>query len=138
MKYLDIQKDLVKRYHINLDPDSKCWSRMHVHVRERRVCKWRYKNSFKATFDLMHEIGHIQTSRPNLRRCEDEYLATQWALDHLDDYGLEMDINIMGIFQDYIDREYDRGVRRHCKTLPPRESLRLKHKGLENGLFMPD
>ena len=74
----------------------------------------------------MHEIGHIEGSDSKARRCEDEYNATQWAIDHLADYGLEADADIIGTYQDYIDREYDRGVRRHCKTLPPKESLQLK------------
>ena len=70
-----------------------------------------------------------------MRRCEDEYHATQWALDHLADYGLDDNgdiVNAMMDYQEYINREYDRGIRRHCKTLPPKESLQLKHKGFEN------
>ena len=127
MKYIDIQKDLVKRYRITLDPDSTCWSRMHVHPRERRICKFRYANSYRRTFSLMHEIGHIEGSDSKARRCEDEYNATQWAIDHLADYGLDTDADIIEEYQDYIDREYDRGIRRHCKTLPPKKSLQLKY-----------
>lgn len=127
MKYIDIQKDLVKRYRIKLDPNSSCWSRMHVHPRERRVCKFNYANSFRRTFSLMHEIGHIENNDAKMRRCEQEYYATQWAIDHLADYGLEADEDIIATYQDYINEEHDRGVRRHCKTLPPLKKLQLKY-----------
>ena len=126
MKYIDIQETLVKKYRIKLDPDSNCWGRMHAHVKERRVCKFRFKNSFRATFDLMHEIGHIEANNASMRRCEQEYYATQWAIKHLTDYGLEMDKNLLDMYQCYINEEYDRGIRRHCKTLPPLETLQLK------------
>ena len=126
MKYIEIQEDLVKRFRIKIDTNSDCWGRMHAHPRERRVCKFRFKNSFRATFDLMHEIGHIEANDASMRRCESEYSATKWALDHLSDYGLEMDENILHAYQEYIDEEHARGIRRHCKTLPPIEALQLK------------
>ena len=126
MKYTEIQEDLIKRFRIKLDPCSTCWGRMHAHPRERRVCKFHIKNSFRATFDLMHEIGHIEANNATMRRCEQEYHATQWGIDHLADYGLKMDEIILAKYQCYIDEEYDRGIRRHCTTLPPRESLQLK------------
>ena len=125
-KYIDIQHALVRKYRITIDTYSSCWSRMNVHPRERRVCKFAYANSYRRTFSLMHEIGHIEGSNSKARRCEDEYNATQWAIDHLADYGLEPDKEIIASYQRYINREHARGVRRHCKTLPPLETLQLK------------
>lgn len=115
MKYTEIQDEVVKKYGIDLCDGSKCkndWSRMHAHVKERRVCKWKQKNSLRATFDLFHEIGHIMTTKSSMRRCEEEYYATVWAIETCKNYGLVVPENIIRIYQDYIDMEMERGIRR--------------------------
>ena len=112
MKYIDIQKELVQRFNIVVDPESKCWGRMHAHVKSRKVCKFHFKNSVVATFDLLHEIGHIETSRPKMRRAEDEYSATVWALKMAREYGLTIPDKTIQLYQDYIDMEKERGIRR--------------------------
>ena len=112
MKYTDIQNDIVKRYRITLDPNSKCWSRIHAHIRERRICKWHPKNSAESTFDLLHEVGHIETTKTGMRRAEAEYHATVWALERAKEYGFTVPEKTIQVYQDYIDRERDRGIRR--------------------------
>ena len=112
MKYIDIQKELVQRFNIVVDSESKCWGRMHAHVKSRKVCKFHFKNSVVATFDLLHEIGHIETSRPKMRRAEDEYSATVWALKMAREYGLTIPDKTIQLYQDYIDMEKERGIRR--------------------------
>lgn len=126
MKFTEIQNEVVKRYRVKLNPDSDCWRRMHAHVKTRTVCKWHQRNSIKATFDLLHEIGHIETFKSGMRRCESEYQATQWAIDRCKEYGIQVPENILIDYQLYIDTERDRGVRRHSTTLPKLELLRLK------------
>ena len=115
LTYIDIQKDIVKRFRITLDPNSKCWSRMHVHVKQRRVCKFHYTNSIQATFSLLHEVGHIECYHSGMRRAEDEYAATVWALKTAKDYGLTVPEKTIDVYQDYIDREKARGERRGGK-----------------------
>ena len=115
MKYTEIQDAVVKKYHIDLCDGTKCkndWSRMHAHIKQRRVCKWKQKNSIQATFDLFHEIGHIMTTKSGMRRCEEEYHATVWAIEECKKYGLEIPSSIIKGYQDYIDMEMERGIRR--------------------------
>ena len=116
MKYIDIQKALVAKYRIKLDPHSACWERTHVHIKERRICKWDYSNSMRATFTLLHEIGHIEANNSRMRRAESEYYATAWALETAKKYGLVIPDKIIDRYQKYIDRERDRGIRRGGKN----------------------
>lgn len=124
-RYTAIQDDVISKYRIVLDEYSTCRRRMHAHIKERRVCKWHQKNSIAATFDLFHEIGHIETTKSNMRRCEAEYYATQWAIDKCKEYGLTVPDNIIKLYQDYIDRELARGQRRHGSGYDA-ESLKLE------------
>lgn len=115
MKYTEIQQELVKQYRIDLCDGTKCKndrSRTHAHLRGRRVCKWCAKNSFESTFTLMHEIGHIENNWAGLRRCEEEYFATMWAIQKCKELGMRIQKKTIKFYQDYIDLEIERGVRR--------------------------
>lgn len=112
-KFIDAQKDVVTKYNIDIDPNSPCWSRMHAHIKERRVCKYHPKNSAQATFDLFHEIGHIETTKSNMRRCEEEYYATVWAIKKCQEYGIPIPMKTIQDYQEYIDNELARGLRRN-------------------------
>ena len=115
MKYIDIQNEAVKRFRIDLCDGTKCkndWSRTHAHVRGRRVCKWIQKNSVQSTFELFHEIGHIECSDSRNRRAESEYYATVFAIQLFREYGLKVPESILRAYQDYIDMEVERGERR--------------------------
>lgn len=116
--YTEIQNEVVAKYCVTLDPHSTCWSRTHAHVKERRVCKWKQANSIESTFTLLHEIGHLETTKSKMRRCESEYYATEWAIDRCVEYGLEIPAKVIQDYQDYIDMERDRGVRRGGQNLP--------------------
>lgn len=128
-KYIDIEKEIVEKYRITLCDGSLCsdgdWSRMHAHVKQRRVCKYKFKNSIQSCFDLMHEIGHIETTKGTMRRCESEYYATVWAIQLAQDvYKLDLPESIIERYQRYINMEWDRGHRRHG-TLPDKGTLNL-------------
>lgn len=127
MRYLDIQQAVVERYGIDLCDGSRCrndWHRTHAHVAERRVCKWDARNSVQSTFTLLHEIGHIETSKRSMRRCESEYFATVWALRCAKEYGVEVPPELIRRYQRYIMAEYTRGIRRGGR-LPPESSFLL-------------
>ena len=47
-----------------------------------------------------------------MRRAEQEYYATIWAMEMCKLYGIEVPDKIIIDYQLYIDREIDRGVRR--------------------------
>ena len=116
MTYVQMQNEVIKKYRIDLCDGTKCkdgdWSRTHAHIRQRRVCKWIQKNSVQATFDLFHEVGHIETTKGGMRRAEEEYFATVWAIDKAKEYGLTIPDKTKKLYQDYIDMEVARGQRR--------------------------
>lgn len=114
-RFEEIQQEVIKEYRIDLCDGFKCkndWKRVHAHVRLRRVCKWKQKNSIESTFTLFHEIGHIETTTSKMRRAEAEYYATVWAIKKFKEYGLEVPAKEIKKYQDYINREIDRGERR--------------------------
>ena len=91
-RFIDIQDDVIRKYRITIDEHSTCWGRTHAHVRGRRVCKWKQKNSVQSTFELLHEVGHIVSNKSTMRRCEQEYYATVWAVERAKEYGLTIPI----------------------------------------------
>lgn len=115
MTYIEIQNEVIKKHRIDLCDGTKCkndWSRTHAHPRQRRVCKWKQKNSIQSTFELFHEIGHIVNNNSKMRRAEEEYYATVWAISRCKEYGLTVPAKTMKEYQDYIDMEIARGMRR--------------------------
>ena len=130
--YIDIQNELIAKYRIDLCDGSKCkddWSRTHAHVRERRICKWKQANSFVSTFTLFHEVGHIENNDSKMRRAEEEYYATVWAIDRLREYGIRTPQSTLFKYQRYILLEKARGVRRGARRY---DELNLyKHAGYD-------
>lgn len=128
MTFVEIQQDVISRYRINICQDSKCWRRMHAHVKERKVCKWHPKAGAVATFDLLHEIGHIETHTSKMRRVESEYYATVWAIERAREYGIISKIpdRTRTLYQEYILNELDRGLRRGGSGYMTREQLTLE------------
>lgn len=130
MKYIELQNNLIKQYRIKLEPNSKCYGRTHVHVKKRTICKWKQSASVKSTFTLLHEIGHCENNNSKMRRCEEEYYATQWAIDKCEELGISLDDKIIERYQDYVYRELERGLRRGGSDYPTKEEMRLKRGGL--------
>lgn len=125
-KYIALENELIAEYRVQIDSNSKCWGRTHAHCdRTRRICKYKKVNSIQSAFTLAHEIGHIMTKTSNMRRCESEYYATVWALQTLDMCGYKVPQSIIDRYQDYINMELDRGLRRGGKNYPSREDLDL-------------
>lgn len=121
MNYIEIQNEVIKRYRIDLCDGTKCkddWGRMHAHPKQRRVCKWKQRNSFASTFDLFHEIGHIENNHAGMRRAEEEYHATTWAIDRLKEYGIEIPVKTLFTYQRYVMVEVARGRRRGGRDYP--------------------
>lgn len=115
MTYKEIQEAVITAYNIDLCCGEKCkndWHRTHAHIKERRVCKWKQANSIESTFTLFHEIGHIETTKPNMKRAESEYYATVWALERCKDFGLNVPNKITDLYRQYIANELERGQRR--------------------------
>ena len=112
-KYLQIQEEVIEKYKIVIVENSTCYGRTHAHCDgTRRICKWNKANSISSTFTLLHEVGHIMTTTSKMRRCEEEYYATIWALEKCKEYGIEPNENILKSYQNYINRELKRGLNR--------------------------
>lgn len=122
ISYTAIQDEVVARYRIDLCDGSRCEDgdrqRIHAHPRLRRVCKWKRRESAASTFDLFHEIGHIEGCDSRLRRAEEEYRATCWAIDRFAEYGLAIPSGTLLRYQRYILLEVSRGLRRHGSGYP--------------------
>lgn len=112
MTYIEAQNEVIRKYRVTISDGKGCWRRMHAHVKERKVCKWKPKSSIQATFDLFHEIGHIETTKSSMRRAEKEYYATVWAIERCKEFGFDIPQSIIDVYQNYIDREIRRGLRR--------------------------
>ena len=117
MTHAEIQTEVINRYHVDICDGTRCtdgsdWRRTHAHVKQRRVCKWKQANSIESTFTLLHEVGHIETKTPKMRRAESEYYATVWALKRCKEYGLTVPAKTLKLYQDYIDYTKRRGERR--------------------------
>lgn len=130
MTFKQAQDITIERYRIRLNHCSECRARMHAHPKKRMICKWHRKNSIQATFDLFHEIGHIETYRSGMRRCESEYEATVWALDLCKELGLDVPDKTIKKYQDYIYMERSRGIRRHAENMPSEEELDLRKEAI--------
>lgn len=122
---IDIQQDAINRFDVTIREHSRCYARMHAHVRERVICKWHPKKSIQATFDLFHEIGHIETTKTSMRRCESEFEATVFAINLAEEYGLTIPEKIIKKYQSYIFDELDRGIRRGGRYYPKKEDMLL-------------
>lgn len=111
--YFKIQQEVINKYKIVIIENSICRTRTHAHCDgTRRICKWIPKNSIQATFELFHEVGHIMTYTSKMRRVESEYYATIWAMERFKEYNLEVPTLLLKKYQNYIDRELSRGLRR--------------------------
>lgn len=123
--FIELQEELIKQYRINLNPNSKCYGRTHIHQQKRMLCKWKQSSSIKSTFTLLHEIGHCENNNSKMRRCEEEYYATQWALDKCKELKLKVPDKIFDRYQQYVYRELQRGLNRHGSNYPTKEEMKL-------------
>lgn len=129
-KYIDIQNEVIEKYRVDICDGTKCkndYRRVHAHVKIRRVCKWKQSNSFESTFTLLHEVGHIETTTSKMRRCEEEFYATVWAIEKCEEYGLNVPEKTITLYQNYINMEHDRGIRRGG-DLPELENFQLNNR----------
>lgn len=130
MRYIDIQNEVIEKHRINICDGTKCendWRRTHAHPQKRMVCKWRQANGIGSTLELFHEIGHIEANNARMRRCEQEYFATVWAIEKLREYGILSKVpdKTKEGYQDYIYSELDRGSRRGGSGYPSKAELTL-------------
>jgi len=126
---LQIQNDLIVKYcnTINFRPTNEKGA--YCYVPERIICI-SCDNFLNPTptslFDLLHEIGHIMTNKPGMKRCEEEFYATQWAIAEMKKYKYEISDKRKNVFQEYIWKWRDTAIKLKAKSVPSREELTLK------------
>lgn len=78
-----------------------------------------------SIFAFLHEIGHIMTNDMKMKRCEQEYLATQWAIKESKEIGFKVPQEYVKIYQNYIWAWRERGIKCGAKKIPGRKQLTL-------------
>ena len=53
-------------------------------------------------FNILHEVGHLETLEEKQTRATREFLATQWAIKELNKMKMKLPIERQKLFQDYI------------------------------------
>ena len=57
----------------------------------------------ESLFDLLHEIGHLETNTDGMSRQEEEVFATRWAMDRMKLYDFKLPRKRQKEFEDYIN-----------------------------------
>lgn len=79
----------------------------------------------KDVFDMLHEVGHLKTNKKGMKRCEEEYHATQWAIKEMKKYDFDLSDRHKKLFQDYIWKWRDTGIKLKGKNMPSKKQLTL-------------
>ena len=78
-----------------------------------------------SLFAFLHEIGHILTNTPEMKRCLQEYLATQWAIGEAKEIGFKVPASYIKTYQDYIWKWRETSIKCRGKNVPSKEDLTL-------------
>lgn len=100
----------------------------HCFLKEKEI--YFPQNCFKNpcsrdVFDLLHEIGHLETNKKGMKRCEEEYYATKWAIKEMKKYNFNISLADKRIFQDYIWKWRETGIKLKGKNMPTKKELTL-------------
>jgi len=84
-----------------------------------------FRNNNVDLFDLLHEIGHLETNTEDMKRYEQEFLATQWAIKHMNKYGIKVSKQRRKQWQDYIDQWRETSLKLKGKNVWSKEKCKL-------------
>ncbi len=84
------------------------------------------KANAESIFNLLHEIGHIKTNKPGMKRCEEEFYATEWAIKEINNLNIKLEDRVKTSYQSYIYNWRGSAIRRHAKQVPSIKELTLK------------
>lgn len=98
------------------------------HIKERQVVmsliNWVTPTEWSA-FAFLHEVGHVVTNTTKMKRYEQEFLATQWAIDKAKEFGFKVSKSTQNTYQNYIWDWRDRSIKLKGKNVASRNSLKL-------------
>lgn len=78
-----------------------------------------------SLFAFLHEIGHVLTNKSDMKRCQQEFLATQWAIKEAKRIGFDVPPSYIKTYQDYIWKWRDKGIKCGAKQIPTCDELTL-------------
>lgn len=78
-------------------------------------------------FAFLHEIGHVMTNTPKMKRCQQEFLATQWAINEAKMIGFIIPEKFISTYQNYIWNWRESAIKRRAKSIQTKEELTLKY-----------
>lgn len=55
-----------------------------------------------SIFDLLHEIGHLETNSASMKTVDKEFLATVWAIEKIKEYNIKLSKERKELWQNYI------------------------------------
>ncbi len=91
----------------------------YINTRDVFLDEGEYKHPDEVfLFDLLHELGHIHTNTSKMKRCEQEFYATQWAIERFEEYGLKLPPTRQFDFQKYVWDCLITGVLHRGKNMP--------------------
>lgn len=124
----EIQNEIINKYKDVIDLRVTT-EEAHCYVPEKIVyingSNFLYPTN-ESIFDFLHEIGHIMTNTKKMKRCEEEFYATQWAIKEIKKYGLEISTKRKSEFQNYVWAWRETGMKLKGKNMPSKENLILK------------
>lgn len=85
----------------------------------------RSKQTEWSLFAFLHEIGHVLTNTNKMKRCTQEYLATQWAIKEAREIGFNVPKMFLETYQDYIWKWRETSIKHRGKNVPTKEELTL-------------
>ena len=125
---LEIQNEIINMYKDTIDFRIDNKDCAYCYVPEKII----YLNgkdllypTVESLFDLLHEIGHILTNTSKMKRCEEEFYATQWAITEIKKYGYTLSDKRKDEFQQYIWAWRETGIKHKAKNIPKKEQLIL-------------
>lgn len=99
-----------------------------AYIQSRRiVIPNKVKNSQTewTLFAFLHEIGHIKTNTVQMKRYEQEYLATKWALEEAKRIGFDVPARFIKTYQDYIWRWRETSLKLKGNNVCRKEDVKL-------------
>lgn len=125
---LTIQNELYEKYKNEIEFRFTSKSTPYCHVPEKiiylRLDKF-FEPTENSVFDMLHEIGHIKTNTSKMKRFEEEYYATVWAIKEAKKYKLELSQKRKDEYQNYIWDWRERSIKLKGKNIPSKEKLVL-------------
>ncbi len=77
-------------------------------------------------FAYLHELGHIMTNTNRMKRYEQEYLATMWALEKAKELKVKVSARTIRIYQQYIFKWRETSIKLKAKNVCKKEALVIK------------